>query len=59
MNDLSNKLLSTVCKLSNFFLNKNKEGEIDPLDPLDRKIFYIFENTKSGVSNKKSKKKKS
>jgi hypothetical protein len=57
MNDLSNKLLSTVCKLNNFFLNINDTGETDEQDPLDRKIFYIFENTKSSISNKSRKKK--
>jgi hypothetical protein len=58
MNDLSNKLLSELADLRNFLKNKNLEGEISELDPLDRKMFFIFENDKSEVKTKEAKKRK-
>lgn len=49
MNELSNRLLTGVSEnLANFFKNTTKiNGSIDTIDPLDRKIFYVFENSKS------------
>jgi hypothetical protein len=58
MNDLSNKLLSELADLKNFFKNKNVQGEISNIDPLDRKMFFLFENDKSEATAKDSKKRK-
>jgi len=57
MNDLSNKLMSEVCRLSNFYRNRELDGTKAIVDPMDLKIFYVFKNTKEGKQKKKSKKK--
>jgi hypothetical protein len=60
MNDLSNKLLSELADMKNFFKNKNKEhGVPTPTeDPLDRKLFFLFEHDKSEGTSKEAKKRK-
>jgi len=43
MNDLSNRVLSELTGLKNFLKNKDLHGNKDKQDPLDRKVFYLFE----------------
>lgn len=57
MNDLSNKLLSELSDMRNFFKNKCHSGAVSKVDPLDIKLFYLFEHDKS-ETNKTSKKRK-
>ena len=56
MNNLSNRLLSEMCSIKSFFLNVSIEKT--EKKPIDRKIFYVFENNKqsSKVGSKQSKK---
>jgi len=57
MNDLSNRLMSEISGLRSFFLNKFFDGTFDTISQLDKKIFYVFENSKnSEIKNKKKKK---
>lgn len=42
MNDLSNKLLTELSGLKNFFKNKDHSGSKAETDPLDMKLFYLF-----------------
>ena len=58
MNELSNKILSELANLKNFFKNKNHAGEIETKNQLDLKLFYLFENDKQQESLKATKKKK-
>jgi len=62
MNDLSNRLLSTMCDLKNFFFNRKLDGGLADDNPLDKKIFYVFENSKNpgmvSTGKKADKKKK-
>ena len=62
MNELSNKILSELADLKNFFKNKDLNGDIGKTNPLDTKLFYLFENDKAGEvkikTAKKSKKKR-
>ena len=43
MNDLSNKLLSELSGLKNFFKKKPHEGQRVEVQPLDQKLFFLFE----------------
>lgn len=54
MNEISNKILSKVVSLSNFWLNLDQRGLPGKVNPIDRKIFYLFENDKSKKSKKSS-----
>jgi len=57
MNDLSNRITSEITGLKSFFLNKFYDGTYDIVSQLDKKIFYVFENSKNGkIKNKKKKK---
>ena len=59
MNELSNKILSELADLKNFFKNKELSGDNGKTNPLDLKLFYLFENDKDELkTTKKSKKKK-
>ena len=51
MNDLSNKVISQVTDEENFLQKYGKGGEEGSSDPLDLKIFNLFEN-KSGPKKK-------
>lgn len=44
MNDIFNKLTTELTGLKNFEENINQDEELDKIDPLDRKIFYLFQN---------------
>ena len=44
MNDLSNRILSEVTGLKNFFKNKDRFGEKSLEDLMDIKMFYLFEH---------------
>lgn len=54
MNEISNKILSKVVSLSNFWLNLDQRGLPGKVNTIDRKIFYLFENDKSKKSKKSS-----
>jgi hypothetical protein len=59
MNELSNRILTELTDLGNFYKNRTMESEICKDDPLDRKLFYLFQNAgEEGVGTKKKKKKK-
>jgi hypothetical protein len=58
MNDLSNKLLSELADMKNFFKNKNHEEALNHEDPMDRKLFFLFEHDKSEGTSKEAKKRK-
>ena len=49
MNDLSNRVLSEVTSLSNFFESKEK-------DLINKKMFFLFQNAGSKKKEKKKKK---
>ena len=55
MNDLSNKVLSDLAGLSNFFKNKGMDGNKSTEDPIDRKLFFLFEQSDSQEKGKKKK----
>ena len=59
MNDLSLKLVNEVTKMKNFMFNKNLDGTFGKEDPLDMKLFHLFENSKSKDGLSGSKKNKS
>lgn len=42
MNDLCNKFTSNLSGLRDFEQNVNENDEKDQVNPLDRKIFYLF-----------------
>lgn len=43
MNELSNKVLSKLSNLKDFSKNKPKRNMVARVDPLDIKMFYIFD----------------
>jgi len=43
MNELSNRVLSELAGVGNFFKSKERNKE----DPLDRKLFYLFQQSES------------
>jgi len=43
MNELSNRILTEICGLGNFLKNKELTGDKAILNPIDRKMFYLFE----------------
>ena len=54
MNELSNRLLTGVSQnLANFYKNLKTDGSTYTIDQLDRKIFYVFEYSKSKKSTNK------
>jgi hypothetical protein len=55
MNELSNKVISKVTGIRNFF-KSSVNGTIE-VSPLDVKLFYVFENTESD-KNKFAKRKR-
>ena len=60
MNDLSNKILTQLAKVENFY-TEAKECINDPEreNPMDAKIFFVFDTDyKAGEKNDKKKKKK-
>ena len=59
MNDFSNKFISFLAGLQDFKTNLTEDMEKSDIDPLSRKIFYLFENDKgkNNVKGYKSKKK--
>ena len=57
INELANKVLSELSGLRNFFKNKMVGGNIADKNPLDLKLFYLFENV-SDASDKNKKRKK-
>ena len=48
MNDLANRLLSEMLGLKSYFLGKEVDGSYCEFEVIDRKMFFVFENTKSG-----------
>lgn len=58
MNELSNKVLSELANLKNFFRNKDLSGEVMATNQLDLNLFFLFENDKSDGKNVKVSKKK-
>ena len=44
MNDLSNKFMTFLSGMYDFQTNQNEECELGDKDPLNRKIFYLFES---------------
>lgn len=58
MNELSNKVLSELANLKNFFRNKEHSGEISKKSQLDLNLFFLFENDKSDGKNVKISKRK-
>ena len=58
INDLANKLLSEVSHLKNFLTNTQLDDSKDLTHPLDKQIFYVFENSKDGAMTKGANKKK-
>ena len=58
MNELSNKVLSELANLKNFFRNKDLSGEVLATNQLDLNLFFLFENDKSDGKNVKISKKK-
>jgi hypothetical protein len=59
MNDFSNKFTSFLAGLQDFKTNMTEDLAESDIDPLTRKIFYLFENDKgkNNVKGYKSKKK--
>ena len=59
MNDLSNKFLTFLSGLYDYQNNLNEDMEQSNLNPLNRKIFYLFdpEKQKNGEGKKKKNKK--
>ena len=53
MNDICNKILSKVTNLSDFHKNLDEHNKRGKVDPIDRKIFHLFE-----IQDKKSKSKR-
>lgn len=43
MNDLSNKILTELSGMKNFFKKKVHEGQYLEVQPLDMKLFFLFE----------------
>jgi hypothetical protein len=58
MNDLANKLLSELSGLKNFFKNRCHNGDRAEIDPLDMKLFFLFQQDKSEMTKGATKKKK-
>jgi hypothetical protein len=58
MNELSNKILSELADLKNFFKNRTHSGDTGTQDPLDIKLFYLFEHDKSENTKKMNNKKR-
>jgi len=58
MNELSNKVLSELAGLGNFFKNKDLNGAKDKQDHLDKKLFFLFEQSNSQEKGKKRKRNK-
>lgn len=52
MNDISNKILSRVSNLYDFFKNLDDDENVSKTPCIDRKIFYLFENDKSKKKKK-------
>lgn len=61
MNSLSNRLLSEMCQIKDFFLNMRpkKDSGSEGRKPIDKRIFWIFENNKQAQSIGRKNKKKS
>ena len=58
MNELSNRVLTEIAGLGNFYKNKELTGDRAVISPIDRKLFYLFEQSESQEKGKKSNKKK-
>ena len=58
MNELSNRVLSEVATLGNFFKNKQHNGSKCAINPIDRKLFFLFEQSEGQEKGKKAAKKK-
>jgi len=43
MNELSNRVLTEIAGLGNFYKNKELTGDRAVISPIDRKLFYLFE----------------
>lgn len=56
MNELSNKVVSKVTGVRNYFKNSLDGGTVEKIDPLDVKLFYVFENNEE--KNKIAKRKR-
>ena len=48
MNDLCNKFTSNLSGLRDFEQNVNENDEFDKVNPLERKIFYLFKHENDG-----------
>jgi sensor histidine kinase regulating citrate/malate metabolism len=59
MNDLSNKFMAILSGMYDFQNHLNEDQEKSKINPLDRKIFYVFEveNNKDGTRSAKKKEK--
>jgi len=58
MNDLSNKVMNEVTKCKSFMFNRCLDGTYDTVSNFDKKIFFVFENSKNPGLAKQSKNKK-
>jgi hypothetical protein len=56
MNEISNKILSEITNLDNFFKNRDKKGEHASIDNVEHNLFYLFssdsDRTKKNKKNK-------
>lgn len=59
MNDLSNKILTELSGLRNFFKDRAHNGGKSEVHPLDMKLFYLFVQDKSDLTSNSKRKKKS
>lgn len=59
MNDLSLKVTNEVTKMKNFMFNRSQDGSLGKENPIDLKLFFLFENSKSKDGLSGSKKNKS
>jgi sensor histidine kinase regulating citrate/malate metabolism len=58
MNELSNKVLSELSTVKNFFKGKTHSGKKIPFLPIDQKLFYLFQSNANVKIEKSSKKRK-
>ena len=47
MNELSNRVLTEMSSLKNFFRNKEHSGSISKTNQIDLNLLFLFENDKS------------
>lgn len=54
MNDISNKILSHLTGLRNFQKSRTRDGSDLKINPMDMKLFYLFQNAQNNAQQSSS-----